>query len=216
MLKFAYFFSFEINPSSGIPFFFGKFILPPLENRTPCFATEFLEKSLSRVFETPPPPPSMLRWFCETLSKIYSTIQKLYRIFMKKPKRSSAKNPVWRKLRKVGLLHWSCSIMSFAVMEVTLSRELSRVIANYQELKNKIERQIILCIIATMSVAFTSKLSFILLLATLICVTGTLIFLTVSMQNTIFSLQRNLFDICYRQLHSSNVDDQEREEPLGQ
>ena len=101
-------------------------------------------------------------------------------------------------------------------MEVTLSRELSRVIANYQELKNKIERQIILCIIATMSVAFTSKLSFILLLATLICVTGTLIFLTVSMQNTIFSLQRNLFDICYRQLHSSNVDDQEREEPLGQ
>ena len=67
--------------------------------------------------------------------------------------------------------------MSFAVMEVTLSRELSRVITNYQELKNKIERQIILCIIATMSVAFTSKLSFILLLTTLICVTGTFIFL---------------------------------------
>ena len=106
--------------------------------------------------------------------------------------------------------------MSFAVMEVTLSRELSRIIANYQELKNKIERQLILCIIATMSVAFTSKLSFMLLLATLICVTGTLIFLTVSMQNTIYSLQRNLFDICYKQLHSSSVDDQEREEPLGQ
>ena len=47
---------------------------------------------------------------------------------------------------------------------------------NIQEFKNKNERQIILCIIATMSVAFTSKLSFILLLATLICVTGTLIF----------------------------------------
>ena len=106
--------------------------------------------------------------------------------------------------------------MSFAVMEVTLSQELSRIIANYQELKNKIKRQLILCIIATMSVAFTSKLSFMLLLATLICVTGTLIFLTVSMQNTIYSLQRNLFDICYKQLNSSSVDDQEREEPLGQ
>ena len=160
----------------------------------------------------------MLRWFCGTLAKICSAIQKLYQIFVKQPKRNSARNPVWRKFWNVSLTLVLISIMSFAVMEVTLSRELSRLIANYQDLKNKIERQLILCIIATMLVAFTSKLSFMfmLLLATLICITGTLVFLTVSMQNTIFSLQRNLFDICYKQLHSSSVDDQEREEPLGQ
>ena len=106
--------------------------------------------------------------------------------------------------------------MTFAVMEITLSRELSSVIANYQELKNKIERQLILCIITIMVVAFSSKLSFALLFGTLVCITATLIFLTVSMQNTIFSLQRNLFDICYKQLHAPGVEGQEREEPLGQ
>ena len=106
--------------------------------------------------------------------------------------------------------------MSFAVMEITLSRELSSIIANYQDLKNKIKRQLILCILAAMSVAISSKLSYVFLLTTLICVTGTLIFLTVTMQNTIHSLQKNLFDICYKQLHSSSADDHQGEEPIGQ
>ena len=88
--------------------------------------------------------------------------------------------------------------MSFAVAEITLSQELSSIIIDYQDLKNKIKRQLILCILATMSVAISSKLSYVLLLTTLICVTGTLIFLTVTMQNTIYSL----FDICYKKLHS--------------
>ena len=103
-------------------------------------------------------------------------------------------------------------------MEITLSRELSRLIACQQDLKNKIERQTILCIITIMVVALSSKLSFALLFGTLVCITATLIFLTVSMQDTIFSLQRNLFDICYKhkQLHAPGVKGQEREEPLGQ
>ena len=106
--------------------------------------------------------------------------------------------------------------MSFAVAEITLSQELSSIIIDYQDLKNKIKRQLILCILATMTVAISSKLSYVLLLTTLICVTGTLIFLTVTMQNTIYSLQKNLFDICYKQLHSSSADDHQREEPIGQ
>ena len=106
--------------------------------------------------------------------------------------------------------------MSFAVAEITLSQELSSIIIDYQDLKNKIKRQLILCILATMTVAISSKLSYVLLLTTLICVTGTLIFLTVTMQNTIYSPQRNLFDICYKQLHSSSADDHQREEPIGQ
>ena len=106
--------------------------------------------------------------------------------------------------------------MSYAVSEITLSRELSSIVIDYQDLKINIKRQLSLCIFATMSVAVSSKLSYMLLLTTLICVTGTLIFLTVTMQNTIYSLQKNLFDICYKQLHSSSADDSQGEEPIGQ
>ena len=106
--------------------------------------------------------------------------------------------------------------MTFSVMEVTLSRELSRLIACQQALKNKIEKQVILSIILIMVVALSSKLSFALLFGTLVCITATLIFLTVSMQDIIFNLQRNLFDICYQQLHARDVEGQDREEPLGQ
>ena len=101
-------------------------------------------------------------------------------------------------------------------MEITLSRELSRLIACQQALKNKIEKQVILSIITIMVVALSSKLSFALLFGTLVCIKATLIFLTMSMQDTIFSLQRNLFDICYKQLYTPGVEGQEREEPLGQ
>ena len=97
-------------------------------------------------------------------------------------------------------------------MEVTLSAELSSLIACQQALKNKIEKQIILSIIVTMVVALSSKLSFGLLFVTLV----TLIFLTVTMQDSILNLQRNLFTICYQQLHSQDSQSQERQEPLGQ
>ena len=101
-------------------------------------------------------------------------------------------------------------------MEVTLSAELSRLIACQQALKNKIEKQIILSIIVTMVVALSSKLSFGLLFITLVIIMGTLIFLTVTMQDSILNLQRNLFTICYQQLHSQDSQSQERQEPLGQ
>ena len=101
-------------------------------------------------------------------------------------------------------------------MEVTLSAELSRLIACQQALKNKIEKQIILSIILTMIVALSSKLSLGLLFVTLVIITGMLIFLTMTMQDIILNLQRNLFTICYQQLHSQDSQSQERQEPLGQ
>ena len=101
-------------------------------------------------------------------------------------------------------------------MEVTLSPELSRLIACQQTLKNKIEKQIILSIIVTMTVALSSKLSFGFLFLTLCIITATLIFLTVSMQDSILNLQRNLFTICYQQLHPQDSQSQERQQPLGQ
>ena len=101
-------------------------------------------------------------------------------------------------------------------MEVTLSAELSRLIACQQALKNKIEKQIVLSIIVTMVVALSSKLSLGLLFVTLVIITGMLIFLTVTMQDIILNLQRNLFTICYQQLHSQDSQSQERQEPLGQ
>ena len=105
--------------------------------------------------------------------------------------------------------------MPFAVSEIVLSQELSNIIDIYQDLKINIKRLITLCLFATMSVAISSKLSYILLLTTLLVVTATLIFLTVTMQNTIHNLQRNLFAICYKHLHPSN-DDYQGEEPVVQ
>ena len=101
-------------------------------------------------------------------------------------------------------------------MEVTLSAELSRLIACQQALKNKVEKQIILSIILTMVVALSSKLSLGLLFVTLVIITDMLIFLTVTMQDIILNLQRKLFTICYQQLHSQDSQSQERQEPLGQ
>ena len=105
--------------------------------------------------------------------------------------------------------------MPFAVSEIVLSQELSNIIDIYQNLKINIKRVITLCLFATMSVAISSKLSYILLLTTLLVVTATLIFLTVTMQNTIHNLQRNLFAICYKQLNPSD-NDYLGEEPVDQ
>ena len=105
--------------------------------------------------------------------------------------------------------------MPFAVSEIVLSQELSNIIDIYQDLKINIKRLITLCIFAIMSLAISSKLSYILLLTTLLVVTATLIFLTVTMQNTIHNLQRNLFAICYKQLNPSD-NDYLGEEPVAQ
>ena len=105
--------------------------------------------------------------------------------------------------------------MPFAVSEIVLSQELSNIIDVYQGLKINTKRLITLCIFATMSLVISSKLSYILLLTTLLVVTATLISLTVTMQNTLHNLQRNLFAICYKQLHQDN-DDYQGEEPVVQ
>ena len=85
--------------------------------------------------------------------------------------------------------------MRYNVMEITLSNELSKLIVSQQELKNTNKKQIVLSIIFVMTVAFSTKLSFGLLFATLCIVAATLVYITISMQDSITALQRNLFTI---------------------
>ena len=107
--------------------------------------------------------------------------------------------------------------MSFAVSEIELTQELLNIINVYQDLEINSIRLITLCIFATMTLAISSKLSYFLLLTTLLFVTATLIFLTITIQNTIHNLQHNLFDFCYKQLHpSSDNSDYPGEEPVAQ
>ena len=94
----------------------------------------------------------------------------------------------------------------YNAVEVVLTPELAKLIVTFRELKNTQEKQIILLIIF----AFSSKLSFALLFITLCIVAGTLVYITISMQNSIATLQRNVFALCYQQLHSD-----ERQQPDG-
>ena len=98
-------------------------------------------------------------------------------------------------------------------MEITLSHELSKLIVSQRELKNTNEKQIVLSIIFVMTVAFSTKLSFGLLFATLCIVAATLVYITISMQDSIATLQRNLFTLCYQQLHPQTSE--ERQQPDG-
>ena len=61
--------------------------------------------------------------------------------------------------------------MPFAVSEIVLSQELSNIIDVYQDFKINTKRLIMLCIFAKMSLAISSKLSYILLLTILLFVT---------------------------------------------
>ena len=98
----------------------------------------------------------------------------------------------------------------YNAVEVTLTRELAKLIVTYKELKNTQDKQTILLIIFSMTVAFSSKLSFGLLFITLCIVAATLVYITISMQNSIATLQRNVFTLCYQQLRP-----EERQQPDG-
>ena len=93
-------------------------------------------------------------------------------------------------------------------MEVTLSSELSNLIVSHRVLKNTNKKQIVLSIILAMTVAFSTKISFGLLFITLCIVAATLVYITISMQDSIATLQRNVFTLCYQQLHPK-----ERQQP---
>ena len=95
-------------------------------------------------------------------------------------------------------------------MEVTLSSQLSNLIVSHRVLKNTNEKQIVLSIILAMTVAFSTKISFGLLFITLCIVAATLVYITISMQDSIATLQRNVFTLCYQQLHP-----EERQQPDG-
>ena len=190
-----------------LPFLWRKFILRN------SFWRKFFHPTTPSGFY--PPATStiifMLRWIYGIFFKLWSVIRKLHQIFFNKQRRHADKIPAWEFWN---VFSTTLGIMRFNVMEVTLSHELSKLIVCQRELKNKIEKQIIFSIIFTMTVAFSAKLSFGLLFVTLCILAATFIYITISMQDSITDLQRNLFTICYQQLHPQ--DSQERQEPLGQ
>ena len=109
------------------------------------------------------------------------------------------------------------AMSSFVISEVELTRELSAIVNVYYDLRINCKNLIALCIFSTMILALSSKLSYSLLLLTLLFVTGTLVYLTISMQDTVHTLQRNLFAICYKHLHSSSDNtDYQSEESVAQ
>ena len=89
------------------------------------------------------------------------------------------------------------------ILEAELSREFGDIVDIYpnQKINNRI--QIGLCIFLIMTATLSSKLRFSSMLLTLLFVTATLVYLTISQQSMVQSMQKNLFQICYKSLASS-------------
>ena len=106
---------------------------------------------------------------------------------------------------------------NFVVSEIEMSQELSAIVNVYKDYRINNKNLITLCIFSTMVLALSSKLSYSFLLITLLFVTETLVYLTISQQETVHTLQRNLFQICYKTLHSSSENtDSKSEESVVQ
>ena len=89
------------------------------------------------------------------------------------------------------------------VLEAELSQEFSSIVDIYRNQKIHNRIQIGLCIFLIMSASFSSKLGFSSMLITLLFVAAILVYLTVCQQGMIQSMQRNLYQICYKSLASS-------------
>ena len=89
------------------------------------------------------------------------------------------------------------------VLEAELSQEFSSILDIYRNQKIHNRIQIGLCILLIMSASLSSKLEFLSMLITLLFVAATLVYLTVCQQGRIQSMQKNLYQICYKSLASS-------------
>ena len=89
------------------------------------------------------------------------------------------------------------------VIQAELAQELANIVDLYRTLKINDKNQIALCLFSVMVLTLSSKLSFSLMLLTLLFVTATLVYLTITQQETVQTLQKNIFKICYKSLSSS-------------
>ena len=114
-------------------------------------------------------------------------------------------------LRKLQRLHNVCrdSVLTCLmpsnqiILEAELSQEFCNIVDIYRNQKINNRIQIGLCIFQIMTATISSKLGFSSMLVTLLFVTATLVYLTISQQSMVQSMQKNLFQICYKSLASS-------------
>ena len=93
--------------------------------------------------------------------------------------------------------------MNHIVLQAELAQELSNIVDMYRNLRINTRNQITLCIFSVMALTLSSKLSYSMVLLTLLFVTATLVYLTISQQEIVQTMQRNLFQICYKSFSSS-------------
>ena len=89
------------------------------------------------------------------------------------------------------------------ILEAELAQELSNIVDVYRNLKINNRHKIALCIFLVMASTLSSKLGYSWMLLTLLFVTATLAYLNISQQNMVQTMQKNLFQICYKSLVSS-------------
>ena len=89
------------------------------------------------------------------------------------------------------------------VLQAELAQELAKLVDVYRYLRINNKHQIALCIFLVMVLTLSLKLSYSLMLLTLLFVTATLVYLTITQQETVQTLQKNVFKICYKSLSSS-------------
>ena len=89
------------------------------------------------------------------------------------------------------------------IVEAELAQEFCNIVDVYRYLKINNRNQIGLCILLVMTSTLSSKLGYSSMLLTFLFVTATLVYLTISQQNMVQTMQKNLLQICYKSLVSS-------------
>ena len=134
--------------------------------------------------------------------KILKTLRKLGSALM----RNNGKCKMEREINKITHCvsrFGSAMPSNQIILEAELSQEFSNIVDIYrnQTINNRI--QIGLCIFLIMTATLSSKLGFSSMLVTLLFVPAMLVYLTISQQSMVQSMQRNLYQICYKSLASS-------------
>ena len=107
------------------------------------------------------------------------------------------------KVTKCALRIGPAAMNNHIILETALAQELSNIVDVYRNLRINNRNQIALCIFLVMASSLFSKLGYSLMLMTWLFVTATLVYLTISQQEMVQTMQKNLFQICYKSLVSS-------------
>ena len=99
------------------------------------------------------------------------------------------------KITKFASRIGSVDMNNHMVLQAEFAQELSNIVDVYRTLRINNKNQITLCIFSDMVLTLSSKLSYSLMLLTLLFVTTTLVYLTISQQETVQTLQKNIFEI---------------------